>query len=187
MLNILWMIIPIIILIIIFLLYSGIRIRLNYTKKNSELEGCLKVLILKKIPVYTITYPLQENREKQSKEFDFKKILELAKPCFNDLKKYVQIFIKNTHIEKLENHLIFGLDDYADTGKYIGIIWAVMSVINSSHEKIMLSAQPSFSGSTLDGYGENDININIIKLIIPTYNLICKKEVHELIKGVIHG
>lgn len=186
MLSILWMIILIIILTIIFLLYTGIRITLNYTKKNSELEGCVKILILKKIPVYTITYP-QENRNEKSEKHDVKKIIDSAKPCFDDLKKYFKIFLKNTHIEKLENHILFGLDDYADTGKYIGLIWAVLSIINSSHEKILITAQPSFNGSTLDAYGENDININILKLIIPTYNLISKKEVKNLIKGVIHG
>ena len=49
MLNILWMIILIIILFIIILLIIGIRISLEYNKKGSEVKGCLKILIFKKI------------------------------------------------------------------------------------------------------------------------------------------
>ena len=60
MLNILGMIILIIILFIIVLLLIGIRISLIYDKKGSELKGCLKILIFKKIKVYSTTYPSEK-------------------------------------------------------------------------------------------------------------------------------
>ena len=49
MFNILGMIILIIILFIIILLLIGIKISFIYTKKESEIKGCLKILIFKKI------------------------------------------------------------------------------------------------------------------------------------------
>ena len=51
------MIILIIILFIIILLIFGIRIVFIYQKEGSDLKGCLKVFIFKKIKVFSKTYP----------------------------------------------------------------------------------------------------------------------------------
>ena len=192
MLNILGMIILIIILFIIISLYIGVKIAFIYDKKGSELKGCLKILILKKIKVYSLEYPSEDEKkekedEEEKKDHDTKKIFELAKPCFEDIKEFVKSFTKCIYITKLENHLIFGLDSYADTGKYIGYIWSLMAIVNSSHKNAKLSAEPSFNGSVFDAKGQNELDINILKLIPPAIKLISKKEVRNLIKGVING
>ena len=192
MLNILWMIILIIILFIIFLLYIGVKISLTYDKKGSELEGCLKILILKKIKLYSVSYPSDkkdEDSDEDEKESDrdLKKIFELAKPCFEYIKEFIKSAMNCMHITKLENHLVFGLDSYADTAQYIGYIWGIFVIINNAHENARLSAEPSFSGSVFDGEGKNELDINILKLIPPAIKLISKKEVRELIRGVRNG
>ena len=194
MLNILGMIILIIILFIIILLLVGIRISLVYDKKGSELKGCLKKLIFKKIKVYSRKFPSKdgddeeeedEEEEEDHEKRDIKKLLKLAKPCFEDFKIYLKSALNVISIKKLENHLIFGMTSYADTGKYIGIIWGVLSVINPMHEKLRLSAEPSFTGSVLDGEGVNDIEIYPLKLIVPTIRLLLKKNVRLFIRGVL--
>ena len=191
MLNILGMIILIIILFIIILLLVGIRISLIYNKKGSELKGCLKILIFKKIKVYSRKFPSKdsddekEEEEEDHKKRDIKKLLQLAKPCFEDFKIYLKSALNVISIKKLENHLIFGMTSYADTGKYIGIIWAVLSIINPMHEKLHLSAEPSFEGSVLDGEGVNDIEIYPLKLLVPTIRLLLKKHVRLFIRGVL--
>ena len=60
MLSILGMIILIIILFIIILLLLGIKISLNYEKKGSEIKGCLKILIFKKIKIISRQFPSQD-------------------------------------------------------------------------------------------------------------------------------
>jgi len=190
MLNILGMIILIIILFIIILLIIGIRISLEYNKKGSEVEGCLKILIFKKLKVYSLNWPSEDNKEKEddkkeSKDRDFKKIFELAKPCFKDLKNYLKSVLKSMKIQKIQNHLIFGMDSYADTGEYIGIIWAICAIVNPMHKKMQISAEPSFTGSVLDGYGENNLEIYPLKLIVPTVKLILNGDVRKLIRGVL--
>ena len=192
MLNILGMIILIIILFIIILLYIGVKIAFIYDKKGSKLKGCLKILILKKIKVYSIDFPSKDSKkddekEDEKKDPDIKKIFELAKPCLEDLKEFIKSFTKCIHITKLENHLIFGLDSYVDTAKYIGYIWSLLIIVNGSHENARLSAEPSFNGSILDAEGVNELDINILKLVPPTIKLISKKEVRNLIRGVING
>ncbi len=190
MLNILLMIILIIILFIIILLYIGVKIAFVYDKKGSKLKGCLKILILKKIKVYYIEYPSKDSKdeeEEDEKTDQDRQILELVKPCLEDFKEFIKSFTKCIHITKLENHLIFGMDSYADTGKYIGYIWSILVIINSTHKNARLSAEPSFSGSILDAKGENELDINILKVIPPAIKLISKKEVRELIKGVRSG
>lgn len=191
MLNILLMIILIIILFIIILLYAGVRIALIYEKKGSKLKGCLKIFILKKINVYTSHFPKKDEDDDddvdEEKKRDGKKIFELMKPCFGYLKEFLKSFLKCIHVEKLENHLIFGMDSYVDTAKYIGYIWSLLIIVNQSHKNARLSAEPSFNGSILDAKGDNQLEINLLMLIGPTIRLISKKEVRAMIRGIRNG
>lgn len=189
MLNILGMIILIIILFIIILLLIGIRISLIYDKKGSELKGCFKILIFKKIKVYSRTFPSEdkddeEEEDEEKKQRDIKKLFNLTKPCFEDLKAFLKSALAVIKVKRLDNHLIFGMESYADTGMYIGIIWGILSTINPLHEKLHLSAEPSFSGSVLDVNGSNEVEIYVLKLIVPTLRLISKKDVRTFIRGV---
>lgn len=200
MLNILLMIISIIILFIIILLYFGVKISLIYDKKGPELEGCLQISILRKIKVFSKDFLSsqpnktedkkneEEKEEKESEEDkkdDKKELFKLAKPCFGHFKTFLISAMKCIRVEKLENHLIFGMDSYVETAKYIGYIWSLMIIVNSSHKNAKLSAQPSFNGSILNGNGDNELEINILKLIPPVIRLVLKKEVRTLIKGAI--
>ena len=172
MLNILLMIILIIILFLIILLLCGIKISFEYTKKGSKIKGCLKIL------------NDEDDKDEEKKQRDIKKLFELARPCFGDFKTYLKSVLNTIKVKKLQNHLIFGMASYADTGKYIGIIWAILAVINPMHEKLKLSAEPTFEGSVLDGYGINEVEIYPLRLIVPTIRLISKKDVRIFIRGV---
>ena len=200
MLNILLMIISIIILFIIILLYFGVKISLIYDKKGPELEGCLQISILRKIKVFSKDFlssqpnktedkkneeEKEEEESEEDKKDDKKELFKLAKPCFGHFKTFLISAMKCIRVEKLENHLIFGMDSYVDTAKYIGYIWSLMIIVNSSHKNAKLSTQPSFNGSILDGNGDNELEINILKLIPPVIRLVLKKEVRTLIKGAI--
>ena len=184
------MIILIIILTIITLLLLGIRISFEFKKAGSEFEGCLKILIFKKIKIYARRFPSNDNdndeddKDEEKKQRDIKKLFELARPCFGDFKTYLKSVLNTIKVKKLQNHLIFGMASYADTGKYIGIIWAILAVINPMHEKLKLSAEPTFEGSVLDGYGINEVEIYPLRLIVPTIRLISKKDVRIFIRGV---
>ena len=191
MLSILLMIILIIILFIIFLLYLGIRISLNYKKIGSDINGCLKILVFKKIKIYSSEFPKKdeqddEEEEEEEKDRNIKKIYELAKPCFEDLKIYLKGILKSINVSKLENHVLFGLDSYADTAQYIGMLWAVQSLINNMHKNAQFTVEPSFNGSVLDMKGTNELEIKPLKLVAPTIKLISKKEVRNLIRGVLN-
>lgn len=200
MLNILLMIISIIILFIIILLYFGVKISLIYDKKGPELEGCLQISILRKIKVFSKDFlssqpnktedkkdeeEKEEEESEEDKKDDKKELFKLAKPCFSHFVEFLKSAMKCIRVEKLENHLIFGMDSYVDTAKYIGYIWSLMIIVNSSHKNAKLSAQPSFNGSILNGNGDNELEINILKLIPPVIRLVLKKEVRTLIKGAI--
>ena len=185
----------IIILFIIILLYIGVRITLIYDKTGHELKGCLKILILKKIKVFSLDFPSKDEDESEddedSEEDDdgksVKQIFELAKPCFEDFKIFLESFVDCIKIKELKNHLVFGLDSYVDTAKYIGYIWGLISIVNNAHENARLSAEPSFDGSVFDLNGVNEIDINLLKMIPPAITLISKKEIRTLIRGVRNG
>ena len=191
MFNILGMIILIIILFIIILLAIGVKISFEYEKRGSKLTGCLKILILKKIKIFSHEFPSSpeekkdEKDEDEKKNRDIRKLFELARPCFKDFMEFFKSFLKCNSIRRFDNHLIFGMDSFADTGKYIGIIWAVLSAVNPMHEKLKLSAEPSFNGSVLDGYGVNEIEFYPLKIIVPSVRLLLKKDVRIFIRGVL--
>lgn len=190
--NILLMIILIIILFIIVLLYFGVGITLKYGKTGSKLEGCLQIYILRKIKIYSSHFSSKEKKEKNEnkndeddEEKDRQPLFKLLKPCFRHFKEFLKSFMKCIRVQNLENHLVFGMDSYTDTAKYIGYIWSLMIIVNSSHKNARLSAKPSFNGSIFDVKGSNEFEINLLKLIPPVLKLILQKEVRTLIKGVI--
>ncbi|WP_405266203.1 DUF2953 domain-containing protein [Methanobrevibacter sp.] len=150
----------------------------------------MKILIFKKIKIYTRHFPSEDDdkeddKDEEKKERDIKKLFNLAKPCFDDLKIYLKSVLNIIKVKEIRNHMIFGMSSYADTGKYIGIIWAILATINPMHEKLKLSAEPSFEGSVIDGYGINEVEIYPLRLIVPTIRLILKKDVRIFIRGVL--
>lgn len=197
MLNILLMIILIIILFIIFLLFIGVKIVFVYDKTGPQFEGCLRILILKKIKVYSVDFPQKEEddveeeedetEEEDDEKRNLREMFNRAKPCFDDFREFLKSFVRCIKVKKLDNHLIFGLDSYSDTAKYMGYIWSLLIIVNEAHENARLSAEPSFNGSIFDARGNNELDINILKIIPPAIKLVLKKEVRTLIRGVING
>ena len=192
MLDILLMIILIIIIFIIILLLAGIKISFEYTKNDSEFKGCLKILILKKIKVYSLDFPTKDDEEEEEEESesesesrDYKKLFELAKPCLKDLLDYLKSILNIIKISEVKNHLVIGFESYADTGTYIGIIWGILAVVNSINPKFKISAEPSFNGSVFNAAGKNDVEIYPLKIVVPTIRLVRKKEIRALIRGVL--
>ena len=190
MLNILLMIILLIIIIIFIILLFGIRLTARWLKVDSEYDGCVEVLIFKKLKVYTFDLTSDDDDddvEEEDEERDPKKLFELAKPCFKDLKKFFHEFLDAVNINRLENNLIIGFSSFAKTGEYIGYIWAIFSVLMGMIPNSRLHAEPSFAGQTLNMKGYVNIDISILKLIIPVLKLISKKEIRTLIRGVLNG
>ena len=178
---ILGMILLLIILIIIIFLYMGLRISLSFEKTGSKLSAIVKINIFKKITVYN------SSKEKESEEEADEK--KGSKNLMNPLKNalpYITDFLKKTaksiKVTKLENHLKFGLASYADTAQYIGYIWAINGFIKTLYPVSKVSAEPVFGDSVIDFKGCLDVDINLLKLFLPTIRLISKKEIRILIK-----
>lgn len=193
MLNILLMIILLIIIIIFIVLLFGIRIRVQWMKLDNDYNGCAKILIFKRLKVYSFDFKSdddetdEEDEEDEDEPRDLKKIYELAKPCFDDLKTFFHEFLNAVNVNKLENYLVIGFSNFAKTGEYIGYIWAILAVLNTAIPNARLQAQPSFAGEVLNLKGSLNIDISVLKLIVPALKLISKKEIHALIRGVRNG
>ena len=190
MLNILLMIILLIIILIFIILLFGIRLQVKWLKIDNEYNGCVKILIFKRLTVYT--YDLKsddddDDSDEEDRERDFKKLRELAKPCLGDLKKYLHEVLDAVSVNILENHLVIGFSNFAKTGEYIGYIWAIFSIAMGILPNTRLSAEPSFKGEVLNLKGHLNIDISILKLVIPTAKLLLKRHVRALIRGVLDG
>ncbi len=192
MLNILLMIILLIIILIFIILLIGIRLKVKWMKIDENYDGCLEIILFRKLKVYTFNFKSEDDDDDDKSEDDenkrdFKKLYELAKPCFNDLKKFLHEFLDAVNINRLENDLVIGFSNFAKTGEYIGYIWAILAVINSSIPNSHLRAQPSFAGAAINLKGFVNIDIYLLKLVVPLIRLISKNEIRQLIGGVING
>ena len=192
MLNILLMIILLIIIIIFIILLFGIRLTARWMKVDNEYDGCIEVLIFKKLKVYTFNLNSDDEddddeSEEEDEERDLKKLFELAKPCFKYLKVFFYEFLDATSINRLENDLVIGFSSFAKTGEYIGYIWAILSALMGMIPNAHLRAHPSFAGEVLNIKGYMNIDISLLKLIMPLVKLISKKEIRTLIRGVLNG
>ena len=189
MLNILLMIILLIIIFIFIILLFGIRLTAKWMKIESDYDGCVEILIFKKLKVYSFSLKSDgdddEDDDEDYPERDIKKIYKLTKPCFKYFKIFLHDFLNSLSINKFENHLIIGFSNFAKTGEYIGYIWAISSVLSKLIPNSYLKSEPSFAGEVLNVKGSANIDISILKLIIPLIRLISKKEIRRLIKGVI--
>lgn len=185
MFNILLMIILVIIIFIFIILLFGIRLTFEWTKIDNDYDGCIKILIFKRLKIYSFDF--ESDEEDIDDENDSKNLLELAKPCFDDFKIFLKQLINAITINKFRNHLVIGFSDFSKTGEYIGYIWAVNAILNSSIPNTNLTASPSFKGEVINLKGFLNIDINLIRLIQPLIRLLMKKEVQTFIKGVING
>ncbi|WP_407381492.1 DUF2953 domain-containing protein [Methanobrevibacter sp.] len=190
MLNILLMIILLIIILIFIILLFGIRLHVKWLKIDNEYDGCIKILIFKRLTVYTYNLESDDDDDdfdEEDRERDFKKLRELAKPCLGDLKEYLHDVLDAVSINRIENHLVIGFSNFAKTGEYIGYIWAIFSIAMGILPNTRLSAEPSFKGEVLNLKGHLNIDISILKLVIPTARLLLKRHVRALIRGVLDG
>ena len=191
MLNILLMIILLIIIIIFIILLFGIRLTARWMKVDSKYDGCIELLIFKKLKVYTFNLNSDDDEDDESDEDggkrDLKELFELAKPCFKYFKEFFHEFLDAVSINRLENDLVIGFSSFAKTGEYIGYVWAILSILMGMIPNARLRAQPSFRGEVLNIKGYVNIDISIMKLIMPLVKLISKKEIRTLIGGVLNG
>ena len=190
MLNILLMIILLIIIFIFIILLFGIRLTARWMKIDSDYEGCIEILIFKKLKIYTYNLIPDDDEEDEEDDEDYpekdiKELYKLAKPCFGYFKNFLHDFLNCVTFTKFENHLIIGFSNFAKTGEYIGYIWAISAVLTKLIPNAYLKAEPSFAGEVLNVKGSANIDINLLKLIIPIIRLISKKEIRRLIKGVL--
>lgn len=189
MLNILLMIILLIIILIFIILLIGIRLKLRWVKIDNDYDGCMEILIFKKLKVYTFNFKSDDDKKdsEDDEKRDYKEIYKLIKPCFKYFKKFLKDFLKAINVNDLENHLTIGFSNFAKTGEYIGYIWAILSFIRNFIPNSRLSAEPSFTGEVLNLKGHLNIDVSPLKMIVPIVKLISKKEIRALIKGVRNG
>ena len=164
-----------------------------------DLKEEIKVFTAEKIYGVLVRWKLSDREmERMAREFtvddhkywakdedDEKESKNLMKPLKNAL-PYISDFLKKTvkslKVLKLENHLKFGLASYADTAQYIGYIWAVNGFIKTLYPVSKVSAEPVFGDPVIDFKGCLDVDINLLKLLLPVVSLISKKEIRILIK-----
>lgn len=177
-------IIFILIVLIIILLYHGINIVGNFNKHSNDITINFKILIFEKIIIYSINYPSEKNKKDKNENNKRKIDLELLGFCIGPLLKFFKKFLKCLKVKKLQTHVDLGLSSYVSTAKYVGYLWSIFVIPNTTLENTSFSATPHFNGRVFDLKGQVDIKINILKLIIPTLKLLSNKNIKKFIKSV---
>ncbi len=174
-----------IILIVIIILYRGVRIIANWQKVGSQFEFSVRIKILSKFTIYFLQYPCLDNDGENNNKYEndvIRDVLENVVNSFDLIMDFFKKFLNSLKVKKLENHLNFGMDSYVTTAKYVGYLWSIFTLPNSSFKNISLSVEPNFNGMIIDFEGECDININLLQIIIPTITLLKNKKIRNIIK-----
>ncbi len=190
--EVIGIIIAIILILIIVFLYLGVKINLTYNKLNSDFEYHLNITLLNSYSIFRKDHPLpkecESDGEKESDRdgegYPFKEIIKPLLDVLDSLVEYLTEILHSLEIKKLENHLDFGMSSYVSTAKYTGYMWSLFVVPNSSHKNVKLTVEPTFKEPTFDFKGCVDIKVNLLKIVIPTIQLLRQKEVRDFIKLV---
>lgn len=169
----------IIILIILIFLKLGVDLEGNFEKKGADLRFEYKILIFSRLKVYSDEFP-NEKRDKEDKDrkIDFKVI----EPCIKPFLNFLESLFKSLGVRKLEGHLDLGLSSYVSTARCVGYMWAFLVFPNSYLDNTNLTVAPHFDETIIDFEGHVDVNINLLKLVIPIIRLILDRNVLKLIK-----
>lgn len=169
------LILILIIVVIISILYLGIQISLKINKTDANINYNLKIKILNKITIF-------KKEEFSKKKENTKPNLSTVKNTIPFLFNYLKNVLQAVNIQKLEGNIKLGLSSYVDTAKYVGYIWSIFIIPNTTIKSCLLTAEPVFSQEIFDFNVELKININLLKLIIPTILLLKEKEIITFIK-----
>jgi hypothetical protein len=77
---------------------------------------------------------------------------------------FLKRLVKGVQIRRLQAYVRIGLDDPADTGQLLGIIWPALAFAPSS-PSINITIEPDFQEATLQGYGRGLIRVFPIQLM----------------------
>ena len=162
----------------------------NFSKQSSKLNFSFKIFILRTIKIYSIQYPATEKKadkkDKDDKPHKKRNItFDLIKHCISVFFDFIKTVFKSMNVRKLETHIDLGLTSYASTAKYVGYLWALFVLPNSTFKNTSMTASPHFGEPIIDFKGVVDIRINLLNLIIPIIKLISNKDVRKLLKEVI--
>lgn len=183
---ILEVILAIILLIILIFISLGIRLVGSINKNGASLKFFFKVLIFSKIKIFSIEYPKTSKDEEKEEDGESNPIaFDLIKPCIKPALDFLKSFFKSLNVKVLDGHMDFGLSSYVSTAKYVGYMWAVLVVVNSTHEKANLTVTPCFDEPIFDFNGLIDVKINLFKLIVPFIRLISNRNILKLIKEAV--
>lgn len=185
MINWIFIGILVIILIIIIILHIGVRIIANWQKVGSKLEFSIIIQFLSRFTIYSLQYPSIDSNNENKKKYDdesIRDILGYVKNSWCLIMDFFKKFLSSLKVDKLENHLNFGLDSYVSTAEYVGYLWSIFVIPNSLFENAILSVEPNFNEAIIDFKGECNIKINLLKIIIPTITLLQDKNIRNIIK-----
>ena len=209
----LFLIIIIALIIILMILYNGIRLFLTVEKEKGIVKYEFKVTILK-IAIFTrkgtkkIIDTLSHNEDEDSEENEedeeeskgeseseeeekgLKEKYEEIKPILKELikskeelKNFLKNILKTINLKKLEGKLIIGLSDHTTTVKIASWIWSIGAIVNST-KPTLLSVEPRFNKVIIDFEGKIELKINILLLLIYSLALLTKKNIRDLIKEI---
>lgn len=127
------------------------------------------------------------NDEDSEKKEDEKKRdvdLKIIQPCIGPFLEFLKSLKNTMKVKKLQGHIDLGLTSYVSTAKYVGYLWAIFVLTNTTMNNTKFTATPHFGDRVFDFKCIVDVNINLIKLIVPIITLLTDKNVKKLIKKV---
>lgn len=203
------------IIILISILYNGLKIELFSKKEKSNFEIEFKASILN-IAIFKRQYPSHEDKALETEEEnsvndeeslevkdeesledsqedkslrekfnEFKPLLNDLKNSKHEIKEFLMSVFKDTDFKELDGYLKLGLGDYAKTARIMGWIWSFNAIANTFGEPLHLKGEATFTEEVIDFDIHAIIKLNLLLLIFHALKLVSHKNVRTLIRNSI--
>ncbi|MGF7119571.1 DUF2953 domain-containing protein [Methanobacterium oryzae] len=178
----------ILLIIIIGILVIPFQISMELYREGSINQGYLKIkwigirFINRKIDIGSSKKKKEKKKDKTNK-FDFKripKIITLLEESLPYLMNIFKAFLKSITIKRISLDSIIGFDDFVDTVKVSGYLWAIAPMINLL-PNTYFSVEPDFHKERIDGSFLFKLKIKLLPVATAFLKALTKKPFRSLL------
>lgn len=178
----------ILLIIIIGILVIPFQISMELYREGSINQGYLKIkwigirFINRKIDIGSSKKKKEKKKDKTNK-FDFKripKIITLLEESLPYLMNIFKAFLKSITIKRISLDFIIGFDDFVDTVKVSGYLWAIAPMINLL-PNTYFSVEPDFHKERIDGSFLFKLKIKLLPVATAFLKALTKKPFRSLL------
>lgn len=179
----------ILLIIIIGILVIPFQVSMELYREGRINQGYLKIkwigirIINRKIDIGPSKKKKEKKKDDNKSKFDFKripKIITLLEESLPYLINIFKAFLKSINVKRISIDSIIGFNDFVDTVKISGYLWAIAPMINLL-PNTYFSVEPDFHKERIDGSFLFKLKIRLLPVATAFLKALTKKPFRSLL------